>query len=111
MENIPEKMAELHDIKSIIIQCINESVTPMINRDMDELKQLILRLIDGITTESKPRIYTRDEVCNTLNICKATFHNWVNTRKMKSVKIGNRVYVDSAELDRLMNSRDKENQL
>lgn len=52
---------------------------------------------------SLPRIlYSVPEVCEILQVCKATFYNrLVNPGKIKLLKIGRRSFVTPDELDRL----------
>lgn len=46
--------------------------------------------------------YTKDQVCQKMNICKATYHNWINSGKLTETKIKGRVYVDSRALEKLL---------
>ena len=76
------------------------------------LKDLIKEVIQEIMTENTQltesqfnpleRFYTREEVCEKLNICHATYHNWVNGGKLKKVKIQGRSYIDAACLDKAL---------
>ena len=45
------------------------------------------------------RLYTRDYVCEKLDICKATFHNWKNAGVFKTKKVGRRVYIFADKFD------------
>ena len=45
------------------------------------------------------RLYSRKEVCEKLDICKATYHNWIKRKKLTGIQIGGRVYVDARKLD------------
>jgi DNA binding domain, excisionase family len=98
-----EKDICLQKLTPIVTKCFKENIAPEIYREINEIKQLVIKLLEGEISDMTVHYFTREEVCKRLNICKATFHNWVNAGKMKSIKIGNRVYVVSSEIDRIMN--------
>jgi len=95
-EETAERVTEctLEDfIRSILRPIIREIVREERN-SLDEAAE------SGIVKPKDMRYYTRDEVCEKLKICKATFHNWKNAGKLPTVKIGGRVYIDAEALDR-----------
>lgn len=51
------------------------------------------------------KMYTKDEVCKILDICPATYHNWINSGKLTEVKIRGRVYVDPKVLRQVVSDR------
>ena len=93
---------ELSQMKDLMMKFIQEAVAPEVNRQLDESRKIILDKINDAVALFRPMNYTRDQVCEKFDICKATFHNWVNAEVMKTIKISGRTYVESAEVDRLM---------
>lgn len=94
---------EFQIVKGLIEKIIRDAVAPEISRQVEASKNIILERINDLVSKVNPVYYTREEVCTRLNICKATFHNWVAEGKIKPVKMGGRVYVEPSELDRVMN--------
>ena len=75
-------MSETEALKALLGETIKEAVREVLNeRKPDE---------SGQQTE---RYYTRDQICEKLDICHATFHNWQNKGVFKTKKIEGRVYV------------------
>ena len=69
----------------------------------DAIKSMMREVLDEVkpaeTESSKEKYYSRDAVCKKLDICKATFHNWVNAGRFEAFKIGGRTYVLASELE------------
>ncbi len=63
----------------------------------DAIKDIMREVLDerkAAEPEVKQdRFYTREEVCQKLSICHATFHNWKNKGVFKTKKISGRLYV------------------
>lgn len=88
---------------SLFEKIIREAVTAEIKSQVEASQKAIMERMNELASKMNPVYYTREEVCEKLDICKATFHNWVADGKIKPVKMGSRVYVEPSELDRVMN--------
>lgn len=85
-------------IRSWLKDLIKEAVKEVLQETMpDFIKETELLQFNPLE-----RFYSRDEVCQKLSICHATFHNWVNAGKLKTVKIQGRSYIDAACLDKAL---------
>lgn len=98
----PQKATIMNEVqnafRSWLKDLIKEAVTEVITERMPDL------IKESETEQHNPlgRFYTRAEVCEKLSICHATFHNWVNAGKLKSVKIQGRSYIDAVCLDKAL---------
>ena len=93
---------ELRVLGSLVGRIIREAVASEMARQLEASRKVIIDRMNEIASKQNPVYYTREEVCARLDICKATFHNWVAAGHIVPVRIGNRVYVEPAELDRVM---------
>ena len=98
----PMTEEDLEQMKDLVMNFIQEALAPELERQLDESRKIILDKINDAVNLIRPLNYTREQVCEKFDICKATFHNWVNAEVLKSFKIGSKTYVESAEIDRLM---------
>ena len=53
------------------------------------------------------KYYTIQQVCNMLDINRTTFYRWKDQLNLPTKKIGGRVYIIPAELDRWIDETDK----
>jgi hypothetical protein len=83
-----------------IQEWIRETFKPVLKEICEEIFSEMVEEVGEKMAE--PRYYTRDQVCEKLDICRATFHNWQNKGVFKKVKIGNRIYIDADAFDKYM---------
>ena len=93
---------ELRTLKSLVEKIVREAVAPEIERQLEQTRNVLLEKMNELASKQNPVYYTREEVCAKLDICKATFHNWVSSGNIRPVRIGGRVYVEPSELDRVI---------
>ena len=69
----------------------------------DAIKSMMREVLDERKPQEKEtrktEFYTRKQVCQMLDICRATFHNWSKKGVFKIKKIGGRVYVFADKFD------------
>lgn len=85
-------------IRSWLKDLIKEAVTEVLQEKMPDY----IRETEAQQFNPLERFYSREEVCEKLSICHATFHNWVNSGKLKTVKIQGRCYIDAVCLDKAL---------
>ena len=77
----------------------------MTEKQYNELKCLLLEIREGvskITDKVGSELLTPREVCAILKVSRNTYQNYVNNKVFVQTKIGGRVYVQRAEIDRLI---------
>lgn len=58
-----------------------------------------MKMIGGDTLE---KMYTVKEVSEMLGVAKLTVYNWVNTEKVRSLKIGNTIRIPESAITEMM---------
>ena len=92
----PYTMNEVQlSIEDRIRTIVRETVLAAIRESIPNILESFLSLSTG----SHPQLYTKEEVCAKMDICPATYHNWINSGKISEYKIRGRVYVDARTID------------
>lgn len=73
---------------------------------LDDLKQIVSEAVTSAVTGSldrfipdEKRYLTRKEVAEKFHVSLSTVHAWINSGKIKAVKIGRRTLFDLAEVE------------
>lgn len=84
-------------------QAIESRLRDIIREVMTEvLQEALPTIIENHFKDSNDplrKYYTKEQVCQKLGICHATYHNWINSGKISERKIRGRVYVDTREIE------------
>ena len=87
---------------------MENSILQLQNIDSEKLVSLIGDAVDNRLSAFEVKLklhgeedvlFTRTEACEYLKINSSTIYFWTNAKKLKSYKIGNRVYYKKLELD------------
>lgn len=92
----------MNEVQQAIGSWLKDLIKEAVKEVLQETMPDYIRETESQQPNPLERFYTREEVCEKLNICHATFHNWVNVGKLRRVKIQGRSYIDAACLDRAL---------
>lgn len=91
------------DIKELL----NQDADVSLNIKASDLQEFFVKLKSEKQSqaypENKPKLYTRAQVAELLNVSYPTLWRWVKNGRIERKKIGNRVYFTQAEVSRLVN--------
>lgn len=78
----------------------------IIQLSAEEFKQIIADIVAKVLEEKMSKLipeaqkyFTRQEVAEKFHVTLATIHSWINTGKIKAVKIGRRTLFDQSEVE------------
>lgn len=71
--------------------------------DLEVLRTLIQEELRKIVPQNnEPKYLTRAEACELLKISPPTLHAWMGKGLLRKTKIGNRVLIEDAEIQRMI---------